>query len=173
VNTNDLRWLLESGYVRTIAPHTVTNGSPPTSNGRITPSSAFVLTSAGFAMAREIAASEGTAAPEPDRDRDGPVWNAERREFCFNGELVKRFRQPAPAQEMILAAFEEEGWPAHIDDPLPPQDESVPSERLRITIRNLNRRQVHALIRFESDGRGEGVCWRPRSEANERGSETL
>ena len=34
--------------------------------------------------------------------------------------VVKQFRVPAGNQELILAAFEEMGWPPHIDDPLPP-----------------------------------------------------
>ena len=36
---------------------------------------------------------------------------------------MKQFKVPSPTQESILAAFEEEGWPAAIDDPLPPQPE--------------------------------------------------
>src|SRR6185312_7853921 len=59
-----------------------------------------------------------------------PVWDAERREVRYRDEIVKRYRVPAPNQELILAAFEEEGWPQLIDDPLPPQDELDPKRRL-------------------------------------------
>ena len=48
-------------------------------------------------------------------------------EVRYRDEIVKRYRVPAPNQELILAAFEEEGWPQLIDDPLPPQDELNPS----------------------------------------------
>jgi hypothetical protein len=34
--------------------------------------------------------------------------------------VVKEFKLPAPNQETILTAFQEEGWPPRIDDPLPP-----------------------------------------------------
>ena len=49
-----------------------------------------------------------------------PRWIAEARELWLGDRLVKRFRRSATAQEIVLAAFEEEGWPRHIDDPLLP-----------------------------------------------------
>jgi hypothetical protein len=76
---------------------------------------------------------------------------------------VKRFRQPAPSQETILATFEEEGWPPHIDDPLPPQPGQLPKQRLHETITNLNRHQQNRLLHFLGDGTGRGVCWQLRA----------
>ncbi len=60
-------------------------------------------------------------------------------------------------------AFQEEGWPVRIDDPLPPVSESEPKQRLRETIRSLNRNQKERLVRFKGDGTGEGVLWEPYS----------
>ena len=72
---------------------------------------------------------------------------------------MKRFKWTAANQETILVAFEEEGWPARIDDPLPQQPEQDPKRRLSDTIKCLNRKQTNELIRFRGDGTGEGVTW--------------
>jgi hypothetical protein len=73
--------------------------------------------------------------------------------------VVKEYRVPCPNQEAVLAAFEEEGWPHRIDDPLSPQGEIEPKSRLHDTIKRLNRHHKEPLIRFQGDGTGEGVCW--------------
>jgi hypothetical protein len=72
---------------------------------------------------------------------------------------VKRFRVPALNQELILAAFEEEGWPPHLDDPLPQEANTDPKQRLQDTIKRLNRHQVNRLIHFRGDGSGTGILW--------------
>jgi hypothetical protein len=77
----------------------------------------------------------------------------------LGGKLVKRFRVPSPNQERILAAFEEEGWPPRIDDPLPPHPEQEPKRRLRDTIKSLNRHQINRLLHLTGDGTGQGVRW--------------
>jgi hypothetical protein len=73
--------------------------------------------------------------------------------------LVKRFTRPAPVLERILAAFEEDGWPPRLDDPLPPNHGTVPEERLRATVRRLNQCQKPHVVRFESEGTGAGIRW--------------
>ena len=92
---------------------------------------------------------------------DLPFWDAERRELRLGAILVKRFRQPARNQEMILAAFQEEGWPAHLDDPRPGGDNRDAPDRLRDTVKKLNR-QANPLIRFLCDGTGQGIIWELR-----------
>ncbi len=72
---------------------------------------------------------------------------------------MKQFKVPAANQERILAAFEEEGWPIRIDDPLPPNSEQDSKRRLHDTINSLNRNQKQNLIRFVGDGSGQGVRW--------------
>ena len=87
----------------------------------------------------------------------------------MNGELVKRFKWPAANQEAVLSAFQEEGWPVRIDDPLPPQPEQDSKRRLGDTIKCLNRKQKSQLIHFRGDGTGQGVVWElvePDAEAN-------
>jgi hypothetical protein len=63
---------------------------------------------------------------------------------------VKRFRVPALNQELVLAAFEEEGWPPHLDDPLPKDDDTDPTQHLQATIKRLNRHQVNHLLHFRA-----------------------
>ncbi len=58
-------------------------------------------------------------------------------------------------------AFEEEGWPHRIYDPLPPKGETNPKIRLHETIKWLNRNRENPLLRFLGDGTGEGLCWEP------------
>src|SRR5205814_465539 len=68
-----------------------------------------------------IAASVGIARP---------IWDRDRQQLRLGKVIVKQFKVPAPNQEAVLAAFEEESWPPRIDDPLPPQPEQDPKRRL-------------------------------------------
>jgi len=104
-------------------------------------------------------ASQGPPCPCGDGPRDGPSWDDQTRILRLGPHIVKRFTQPAPDQEAILAAFEEAGWPRKIDDPLPPKGKIGPKQRLRATIRGLNGHQKKKVIRFFGDGTGEGICW--------------
>ena len=88
-----------------------------------------------------------------------PRWDFQLRELTIRGELVKRFKNPAPCQELVLAAFEEEGWPPRIDDPLSGGDSSDDEQRLHDVVRNLNRNQARGRIHFSRDGKGQGVRW--------------
>lgn len=101
-----------------------------------------------------------------------PSWSSERRELRFGPVLIKRFTQPADAQEIVLAAFEEEGWPHRIDDPLPQSQGIDPKQRLHKVIGNLNRAHRVPILRFGGGGDGESVCWRlllPEEESTTKG----
>jgi hypothetical protein len=88
-----------------------------------------------------------------------PTWDPARHRLCVSGRIVKEYRLPSPNQQMVLTAFEEEGWPPRIDDPLPSSPGIDPKRRLQDTIKSLNRHQRTPLVRFMGDGTGEGVCW--------------
>jgi hypothetical protein len=88
-----------------------------------------------------------------------PRWDPARRELIVDGQLVKRFRVPAPNQEAVLAAFEEEGWPSRVFDPLSPKDDVEPKRRLQETIKALNCSRLARVIRFCGDGTGQGILW--------------
>lgn len=94
-----------------------------------------------------------------------PTWDGSRHELRVKRTLVKIFKLPSPNQEAILMAFEEEGWPPRIDDPLPRHPDLDPKRRLHDAIKGLNRNQKASLIRFMGDGTGEGIRWEPRAAA--------
>lgn len=95
----------------------------------------------------------------PTAPQSVPLWDAQRRELLVDGEVVKRFRVPAPNQIAVLAAFEDEGWPSRVLDPLPPQGDEHPKRRLNETIKALNGHHRVRVIRFSGDGTGQGVLW--------------
>jgi hypothetical protein len=113
-------------------------------------------------------AEDGRAAPGPwltiatEPESLVPKWDRDRQELSIGSIVIKRFKVPAANQEAILAAFEEEGWPARIDDPLPPHREQSPKRRLQETIKSLNRNQKRPFLRFLGDGSGQGVRWEYR-----------
>jgi len=75
------------------------------------------------------------------------------------GRVVKQLSYPSPDAELLLAAFEEQGWPQYIDDPLPPAKGRHRKRRLRNLIYNFNRRLDFPLIRLCGNGFGTGVGW--------------
>jgi hypothetical protein len=91
-----------------------------------------------------------------------PRWDAATRTLFYGGEVCKVFRQAEGNQERILAAFEEDGWPKRIDDPLPGDKTFDPGQRLRNAVRNLNTSQDNKRIHFAADGR-QGILWEPAS----------
>ena len=68
---------------------------------------------------------------------------------------------PAANQEIILQAFQEDGWPHCIDDPLRPNKDSDAKGRLLATIKSLNRNQSAPLILFHGNGNGFQIYWEP------------
>lgn len=172
LTSSNLRWLLCKGYaehaVETTRPQAAQRTFRPAGNLMLCQGSCFVLTPAGATLARvgcpvPQKCSTPKQAPAPSSQpadwSEAPRWDGERHELRWGAKLVKRFREPARNQELILAAFEEEGWPPHIDDPLPSPLSCDAKRRLHDTIKRLNRRQVNRLIRFRSDGSGSGVIW--------------
>jgi hypothetical protein len=175
LDNSDFRWLLCKGY----AEHAIEVRGPAedrrafsaTGRLRFSKRSCFILTRKGFEFAARTLAP---AAPgnSPPAEKAGaallessgaprPHWDRDRQELSVGALVVKRYKVPAPNQEMILAAFEEERWPTRIDDPIPPQRDTDPRRRLHDTINSLNGCHLHALIRFCGDGSGQGVRWEP------------
>lgn len=76
---------------------------------------------------------------------------------------MKRFRRPAKSQELLLRRFEDAGWPPRLENPFNGSSTVAAADRLKETVRRLNGGQLEARLRFERDGTGCGVLWRPRS----------
>jgi hypothetical protein len=153
----DLRWLVANGFVDHAMELTLPGAPQRVFQGgcamRFTAASCFVLSKAGA----QVISGRGVA------DSPIPHWSSQRRELSYAGVVVKRFRRPAPNQELVLTAFEEESWTVRIDDPMPPQAGKDSKQRLHDTINALNRNQVQPLLRFLGDGTGEGICWKAQS----------
>ncbi len=141
--------------------------------------SCFVITKRGFDVTTKLRASGYDAMNEQNNERartnegqepntqryqgtgpnqhPAPCWDRERRELRIGNVVVKRFKWPAENQEQVLDAFQEEGWPARIDDPLVPHPKICPKRRLHDTLKCLNRKQANGFIKFRGDGTGQGV----------------
>src|SRR5437762_9182913 len=145
-----LRWLVCKGYAEHAAeftsPGTDVRCFRPVGMLTITERTCVVLTCAGADLARRSGVavpgrpSEGrqlAAATWVDVGPQTPRWDGLRRQLWVDSALVKHFRQPASSQERILAAFQEDGWPPRIDDPLPLKPEIDPKQHLRDTIKNI------------------------------------
>jgi len=89
-----------------------------------------------------------------------PHWDDSTRRLTFGGQLIKDFKQNSPNQVAILRAFQEEGWPPKIYDPLPPIPGIVSTRRLSDTILALNKsHKINDVLRFHGDGTGQGITW--------------
>ena len=175
----DIRWLELRGFAEhakeTTVPGDLQRSFRPLAPTAFPPDTCVVLSPSGASALRSAItnglaalsapAAESVVAPSqveergPVAKRPKPKWDRDHRELRYNGQVVKRYRVPAHNQELILAAFEEEGWPDFIDDPLPPADEHNPKHRLQVTIKSLNRNQLVTLIRFHGNGNGLQIHW--------------
>ena len=175
LSRNALRWLLCENYVQhaTELDAQVEDGrtflfDSSAETLRFTDESCFILTTEGISFVSRILENSGcmeeaspatTAPSEALTVLTTPKWDCLRQELRLGDVVVKRFKVRAPNQERVLSAFEEEGWPPCIDDPLPRSADLDPKRRLHETINSLNRSQKHRLIRFMGNGKGEGVAW--------------
>jgi hypothetical protein len=181
LTNNDLRYLICKGYVDH-AGEVKQIGQEERSfvgTGRFHFSrrTCFIITDAGmsFLQTTQTRTNEETTtlhdlvmsrSPQSDSERvhsfvdpSRPRWDPNRQELLLGRQVVKQFKVPAPNQEIVLSAFEEEGWPPRMDDPIPPHHEIDPKRRLHDTINSLNHCQKTALLRFLGDGSGKGIRW--------------
>lgn len=174
LSDNDLRLLVQQHLVEYAQEVTTRDCDRrvfrPCSGVTFVKRTCFILTPLG--IARALSRSNQSFRPEPVQlqadlpchKSDIPTWDPARRLLSYAGQTVKQFMRPAGNQELVLAAFEEEGWPPRIFDPLAPHFAQDLKRRLGETIRSLNRGQANPLIRFRGDGTGEGIQWMPAAE---------
>ena len=172
LRANDLRWLIFKGLA--VHAHEVTSRSSDRrcftagGPGRFDAASCFTLTPAGARLLERLLPGPpepSSSASEPTAELIVPRWDQERQELRLAQFLIKRFKVPANTQGLVLSTFQEENWPARIDDPLPGHPEQDRKRRLHNTINALNRNQIHPLVRFLGDGRGQGIRWELSSQA--------
>ncbi len=155
-----LKCLLQHGYAaeesRFIDPHTFGDGPRSAHSCEL---KRVVGTEKGKALLDTVLQSLQCLTPRGSPLMK-PRWEYVRRELSFGLVVIKRFRKAAPNQERLLEAFELENWAIQVADPLPRDHGIIPSERLRETIKRLNRSILHSPIRFRTDGTGKRACWR-------------
>jgi hypothetical protein len=169
LNHNDLRFLICQG----IAEHLVERTQSGSKHRafrlprglRLACRSCFTLAAEALPVARQNVTYDGRGqlnACHLSKDLChaglSPFWDSDRRELRLGDSVVKRFRQPAKNQETILAAFQEDGWPPRIDNPLAGHGGAGAQDRLHDAVRKLNH-QASRVLRFLCDGNGEGVIW--------------
>jgi hypothetical protein len=171
----DLRWLVCHGCVEHACEVTSSDDSSRKfdlkgkNNLDFGPRTCFVLTDEGAKVFSGITdnCAKLECASVVEKSGNGlathesltPQWDRDMQQLRVGNNVVKQFKVPAPNQELILSVFQEEGWPVHIDDPLPPHPEQDARRRLHDTINSLNRNQKISLIRFLGNGKGKGVRW--------------
>jgi hypothetical protein len=174
---SDLRWLICKAWVEHVR-EVFTRGRQQrrfrhSGSLSLTKRSCFVLTAAGVRGAKSSPAVESLPvaaveiAPVRRASANGsangrtpvPQWDRDRQELRLGAVVVKEFKLSSPNQETILMAFQKEGWPPRIDDPLPPHAGVDPKRRLYETIKSLNRNQKQRWLLFMGDGTGEGIRW--------------
>jgi hypothetical protein len=176
---NECRWLVAQGLAEHACEHTTHNANrrtfQPYANLALPEGTCFVIAKRGAAYADVLLQSEsplpavrvGTSwNPSPHAtcgngclEYPCPTWDSDRQQLRLGRTVVKEFKVPAPNQQAVLSAFQEENWAPRIDDPLPPALNQDPKRRLHSTINCLNRNQRQPLLRFLGDGKGEGVRW--------------
>jgi len=182
----DIRWLVRRGFAElareTTIPGDANRTFRPLALICIVADAGVVLTTVGAESIRSLLRSNRAHIPasasglrdEPEGPQSlpsmvgppapsvlvvTPEWDAIHRELRFAGQVVKRYRVPARNQAAILDAFQEDGWPEFIDDPIPPDGNQDPKHRLSVTIKSLNRNQLLPLLRFHGNGNGLQVYW--------------
>jgi len=179
LTNNDFRWLICKGFVQHGREVTLANDPSRRfqrcSGLRFFKTTCFVLNSSGHAENGGLEANSADAGSEHTAvhgnghaDVKKPQWDQDRRQFRLGALIIKEFKLPAVNQETVLTAFEEEGWPPFIDDPLPPLAGIEPKRRLHDTIKNLNRHQKAHVVRFMGDGTGQGIRWELMAQVGKR-----
>jgi hypothetical protein len=175
LTTNDLRFLVELRYVAHGIERTAAGDTRRRFLSAIGPlfgrRSCFIVTPRGALAAQQFSdETDGrfrgttigpTQATTSVHGPDTPTWDAERCTLYLGTRIVKRFKWHAANQARVLSAFQEEGWPVRIDDPLAPSPTVHAKRRLSDTIKCLNRKQHIKLIHFRGDGTGQGITWEP------------
>lgn len=185
LTVTDLRWLVVKGLIEhgseTTAYGDLHRSFTRSSGFNFLATTCVVLTKKGVAFACRAGRGSASNVAKPTHTETGklrpegefrslviparlqaalkPRWNPMRRELSLGGSLVKRFLVPARNQEAILVAFQEEGWPECIDDPLIGDHGIDLKNRLNDVVFRLNRSQIQPLIRFHTNGNGNGIRW--------------
>src|SRR5205823_5419874 len=88
-----------------------------------------------------------------------PTYDANDRLFRWGVHRLKRFRQAATNQELVVKCAENEQWTEWFDSPLPLVSGTSRKRRAHNTVNDLNRRQRAGFVHFKMDGTGHRIGW--------------
>lgn len=126
----------------------------------IGPRSHVLLTDKGKDHVRSRLGSK-TKIDHPQGD-GGPRWSRAEGVLFVGKVIVKKFRHPGENQYLILDAFEEEGWPREIDNPIAAGNGVDERTRLKEAVHSLNRNQLASLVKFGICRSGQRVSLKSR-----------
>jgi hypothetical protein len=109
---------------------------------------------------KKSAAPPKTGQSRAPSRRGRAIPRYERRKLSLGAVLVKILPRQAKNEHIICQAFQKQGWPERIDNPLPRVDGiGSRKRRRRDAIARLNQRQIERLIRFRAVDDGGGILW--------------
>jgi hypothetical protein len=88
-----------------------------------------------------------------------PNYDGQLRELSVAGTMLHRFAPQARNMIAVLTAFQAQGWPRWIADPLGNGPESDFEKHLHDTVSALNHAQKPRLIHFSSTGADRTIRW--------------
>ncbi len=136
----------------------------------------FTVTRRGASIARTLLApSAPPNSPDAHSPRlrsitsNEPVWDHAEGDLWFRGQLVRHFRKAVSLQRTLLDAFQKQGSPESLPDPLLQAGERGVRFRCRLhdTVKYLNRGQMTPFLQFFLADGGHAVGWKRRKRPGE------
>lgn len=120
------------------------------------PPEAFQFHEPRFQGLKELVVNCGNDELAPDIK---PVWDGYHGRLFWGKEIIRKVHDPLSATNIVavLDAFQEQGWPERIVDPLPGGRNPL---RLQETIKTLNGKLIQKRIVFFGPGTGQHICWK-------------
>jgi hypothetical protein len=146
---DDLKWLFANNLLATQREQMAKRRGRD--RNRSSSDDALVLTEAGAAFLQRFCLPAYK-----------PHWDAAHRELSVDRDVIKSFHRPSENQQLVLAAFQEDGWADQIDDPLPRKSlmgDTQAKTRLRKTVEHLHRGQHPPSLLFRATGNGQCIAW--------------
>jgi len=89
-----------------------------------------------------------------------PKWDRKTGKLFYDGVSILEISHQGCNQWRLIEAFDQAGWPEHLDDPLSePEQRWHSSERLNQTVKDLNRKLKGKRLHFRVDADRLSVRW--------------
>ena len=161
-----LRWLMRKGYMKArLFEQSRSRGRDLSaiSHDAFPSGTRFVATKTGAVVARRsLRLSSGKITGRGRCSFYRPAWINSRGELRFRDQPVAYLCYEESYQRTLVDTFHQRRWPKRLQDPLPQADESPVNvkQRLRNTVKNLNRHLKGSGLRFYVTGAGRFIGWK-------------